>query len=239
MSGTDDTLLAGRRALVVGDDEIGCGIAERLRRAGAHTELLPLPPPDLLSVAPHLRNGLDVLVVNALPAAEPVPLAAATAAATADALARVVLAQRLMQAALAALRARGGRILLIGHRYGEAINEGLAAYNCAAWAQVGLMRTAAIEWGSHQITTNLVLPLADTAELRAARAQRPRVLEQLIGQLPLGRVGSPVEDVGGAVAFLASEAGAFINGEIVYADGGQHVAGPVLNPARFTASGRG
>jgi len=233
MSGSDQTLLAGRHALVVGDDEIGCGIAERLRRAGAGIETLPLSDPQALAAG--IGAELDVLVLNVLPAAEAAPLATAAPAATEHALARVALAQRLMQACLPALRVRGGRILLIGHRYGEAINEGLAAYNCAAWALVGLMRTAAIEWGPQQITTNLVLPLADTTEFRAALSQRPRVLEQLIAQLPLGRVGCPLEDVGGAVAFLASDAAAFINGEIVYADGGQHVAGPVLNPCRFMA----
>lgn len=233
MSTADATLLAGRHALIVGDDEIGCGIAERLRRAGAHTAALPLSESQPL--AADLDTRLDVLVLNVLPAAEPAPLATAASAATEHALGRVLLAQRLMQVYLPALSVRGGRILLIGHRYGEAINESLAAYNCAAWALVGLMRTAAIEWGPRQITTNLVLPLAATAELRGALAQRPRVLERLITQLPLGRVGCPLEDVGGAVAFLASDASAFINGEIVYADGGQHVAGPVLNPARFMA----
>jgi len=236
MSGPDQSLLAGRRALVVGDDEIGCGIAERLRRAGARIELLTLS--EAQPLAADLGAELDVLVLNVLPAAEAVPLATAELAATEQALACVVLAQRLMQACRPALSVRGGRILLIGHRYGEAINEGLAAYNCAAWALVGLMRTAALEWGPRQITTNLVLPLADTAQLRRALAQRPRVLEQLIAQLPLGRVGDPLEDVGGAVAFLASDAAAFINGEIVYADGGQHVAGAVLDPARFTAATR-
>jgi NAD(P)-dependent dehydrogenase (short-subunit alcohol dehydrogenase family) len=233
MSGTGDTLLAGRHALIVGNDEIGCGIAERLRRAGADAECLPL------SLEAHLPSGLDVLVLNVLPAAEPAPLATAARDGTEHALACVVLAQLVMQKCLHALSARGGRIVLIGHRYGEAVNDGLVAYNCAAWALVGLMRTAALEWGPRQITTNLVLPLADTAELRAAVAQRPRVLGQLIAQLPLGRVGCPVEDVGGAVAFLASDAGAFINGEIVYADGGQHVAGAVLNPARLRAPTRG
>jgi len=51
--------------------------------------------------------------------------------------------------------------------------------------------------------------------------------------LPLRRAGDPVEDVGGAAALLASDTMGWVNGEVVYADGGQHVAGPVLNPARF------
>ena len=55
-----------------------------------------------------------------------------------------------------------------------------------------------------------------------------------MSQLPLRRVGDPVEDIGGAAAFLASDAVCFVNGQVVCADGGQQVAGPVLNPARFT-----
>ena len=55
----------------------------------------------------------------------------------------------------------------------------------------------------------------------------------MIGQLPLGRLGDPVEDVGGAALFLASDACCFVNGETLHGDGGQHLAGPVLNPARF------
>ena len=39
----------------------------------------------------------------------------------------------------------------------------------------------------------------------------------------------------GAVLFLVSDAVNFVNGEIIHADGGQHVAGPVLNPSKFTA----
>jgi enoyl-[acyl-carrier-protein] reductase (NADH) len=55
----------------------------------------------------------------------------------------------------------------------------------------------------------------------------------MLAQLPLQRAGDCVEDVGGAALFLVSDAANFINGEVVHADGGQHVAGPVLNPIKF------
>jgi NAD(P)-dependent dehydrogenase (short-subunit alcohol dehydrogenase family) len=109
----------------------------------------------------------------------------------------------------------------------------MGAYNTAAWALVGLTRTAAVDWGQYQIATNLLLPLADTPEYRGYHARRAKLLDLLVTQIPLGRVGDPIEDVGGAAVFLASDAVNFVNGEIVYGDGGEHTAGPVLNPGRF------
>jgi enoyl-[acyl-carrier-protein] reductase (NADH) len=55
----------------------------------------------------------------------------------------------------------------------------------------------------------------------------------MTSQLSMGRLGDPVEDIGGAAVFLAGDSANFINGEIVHADGGQHIAGPVLNPGKF------
>jgi 3-oxoacyl-[acyl-carrier protein] reductase len=233
-------VLAERRAIVVGDDELGVGIAARLTQAGALVRLVgcggtsePIGPALRATVTE--LGGIDILIVNVLPEAHPAALDATSMHTLDAALARVAIAWEAMQEAFLPLRAQGGRIIIIGHRYGETINEGLAAYNAAAWALVGLTRSAAVDWGQHQITTNMVLPLAVTSELRAALERRPRVLELLLSQLPLRRAGDPVEDIGGAVVFLASDDAGFINGEIVHADGGQHVAGPVLNPIRFAA----
>jgi len=222
-------VLENRRALVVGDDELGAGIALRLERAGALVQLVAAGD----AAAALAEQPLDVLVLNALPAAAPAPLDAMSTQTLEAALGAVRHTAQLMQAFFPQLRQRGGRILLIGHRYGESVSEGLAAYNAAAWSLVGLTRSAAVDWGQYQITTNLILPLAATRELHSAREQRPRVIELLIAQLPLGRLGDPADDVGAAAVFLASEDAGFINGEVVHADGGQHVAGAVLSPARF------
>ncbi len=105
--------------------------------------------------------------------------------------------------------------MLVGHRYGESVSEALGAYNAAAWGLVGLARTAAVEWGQYQITTNVLLPLARTAEFEAAHARRPGIIDLLVSQLPLRRVGDPEEDIGGAAAFLASDAACFVNGEVL------------------------
>jgi 3-oxoacyl-[acyl-carrier protein] reductase len=182
-----------------------------------------------------LASPLDVLVCNLLPAAAPRLLEHLDTMALDHALHRVRSTAAAMRAALPSLRESGrGRIVLVGHRYGESVSEALGAYNTAAWSFVGLARTAAIEWGQHQIATNVLLPLAHTAEFDAARTRRPKVIDLLVSQLPLRRVGDPVEDIGGAAVFLASDAACFVNGQVVCADGGQQVAGPVLSPARFT-----
>lgn len=236
-------MLADVAALVVGADDIGTGIAQRFERERAQAMLLeydePLrTSPGCLAAAIDAciaRSGrLDVLVCNLLPPALPLDLEQTEPAVLESALAALQGCAAAMRAALPALRDSGrGRIVLVGHRYGETVAEALGAYNSAAWGLVGLMRTAAVEWGPHQITTNLLLPVARTAEFTAAHARRPGVIDRLAAQLPLRRVGDPERDIGGAAAFLASDTACFVNGEVLYADGGQHVAGPVLNPARF------
>lgn len=260
MNGTAG-LLTKRKAVILGLDAIGLGIATRFVREGAQIALvdvggtagLPsgdgalgaatiIPSDDRSSVAvgeatlaaTRALGGLDILVCNFLPAADPCALERLDAASIDRALRSVTLTVAAMHAALPALRESGrGRIVLIGHRYGETVGEGLGAYNSAAWGLVGLARTVAVEWGQFQIATNVLLPLARTAEFDAARSRRPQVIDLLVSQLPLRRVGDPIEDVGGAAVFLASDAACFVNGQVVCADGGQQVAGPVLNPVRF------
>jgi len=255
-------LLAGRQALVVGLDEIGAGIARRFVREGAKVASLSIDDERQVTLArdegfvasetsvrvadpervgsavremtAKLAAPLDALVCNLLPAATPRLLEHLEAVALDAAFCRVRSTVAAMRAALPALRESGrGRIVLVGHRYGESVSEALGAYNAAAWSVVGLARTAALEWGQHQIATNVLLPLAQTAEFDAARTRRPKVIDLLVSQLPLRRVGDPVEDIGGAAAFLVSDAVCFVNGQVICADGGQQVAGPVFNPARF------
>jgi NAD(P)-dependent dehydrogenase (short-subunit alcohol dehydrogenase family) len=149
-------------------------------------------------------------------------------------LAAVTATHAAMQAALPYLRAAdGGRIINVGHRYGESANHATGAYNAAAWALVGLTRTAAVDWGQYQIATNLLLPVTDTPEYRSYHARRAQLLDLMVAQLPLRRMGDPVEDIGGAALFLANDAANFINGEVIHGDGGQHIAGPILNLAKF------
>lgn len=231
-------LLSNRAALVLGDDEIAAGIAQRFGHEGARVESAPwptnMPIAQLVAARIAQLGHLDILVLSPLCKATVCPLSGADEDAIDASLSRVSSTQTAMRAAFPALSRGGrGRILLIGHAYGEAVNEGLAAYNSAAWALIGLARSAAVEWGAHQITTNLLLPLAQTRELETARNRRPQIIDRLIAQLPLRRVGDPVQDIGGAATLVVSDLMRFVNGAVIHADGGQHVAGAVLNPAKF------
>lgn len=248
--------LEGRTALVYGADAIGRGIALAFAREGAKVAVLDADAdtaravadeiPEALAVvvdptdaasfqaatsaAAERFGGIDVLANNPLPA----PVVAPLEAQRLDSLVAVQAAAFAMQAVFPFMRdGGGGRIVNVGHRYGESVSEAIGGYNAAAWALVGLTRTAAVDWGRHQIATNLLLPFAETPELALARELRPHVLEVLIGQLPLGRAGEPVDDVGAAAVFLACDEASFINGQVVHADGGLHVAGPPLSPAKF------
>lgn len=260
-------LLANRVLILIGADEIGAGIARRFSREGASVAVLDQLGTRAASVAAQLTLGnpassteveyndpqtivtaihraahsfgrIDILVTNTLPPALPIPLESHTDTAFSSAFNSTVIAASAMRAVLPFMRTvGGGRIVHIGHRYGETVGEAIAPYNCAAWSLVGLTRTAALEWGQYQITTNLLLPVAATDEFRSARAARPGIIDLLTEQLPLRRVGDPIEDIGGAALFLASADACFVNGQTLFADGGQHTAGPVLNPAKFAARG--
>jgi len=250
------TDLVGKTAIVFGADAIGGGIAVGLARAGARltvfdvdvarAEAVTADIADARAIAVTLGDsaslieavratcGADILVNNPLPAPRPAALETQATAHFTEAFAAVQAAALVMQAVFPEMKARGGgRIINIGHRYGEAVNEGIAPYNAAAWALVGLTRTAAVDWGQHQIATNLLLPFADTPELADARLRRPKVIDLLTNQLALGRAGDPIDDIGGAALFLASDDARWINGQTIYADGGQSIAGPVLNPVKF------
>jgi NAD(P)-dependent dehydrogenase (short-subunit alcohol dehydrogenase family) len=231
-------LLDGKSIIVIGADQIGAGIARRLALEGAHLAVLDEQDPRSIGAAVNSAatrlGGVYALINNLLPMPALAPLERQTSAMFGEAFARVEAAVCAMQAAMPFMRDAGqGRIVNIGHRYGDSVNEGVAAYNAAAWALVGVTRTAALEWGRHQIATNLLLPLADTTELQRAHAKRPNIINLMLSQIPLQRAGDCVEDIGGAALFLMSDAANFINGEVLYADGGQHIAGPVLNPIRF------
>jgi 3-oxoacyl-[acyl-carrier protein] reductase len=250
-----------KRAIVFGFDAIGHGIALRFAREGMAVAMIDSDEGEAELTAQLIRSrggsavvfktawddaqsavtraidqlgGLDVLVNNVLPVPHIGPLEEQSPTVFGTSFERVKAAAAAMQSALAPMRAAsGGRIINVGHRYGEDVNDGIAAYNAAAWALVGLTRTAAADWGQYQIATNLLLPLADTPEFRAWHERRAKLLDLLVGQLPLCRLGDAIEDIGAAALFLASEACNFVNGAVVYGDGGQHIAGPALNPGKI------
>jgi 3-oxoacyl-[acyl-carrier protein] reductase len=95
----------------------------------------------------------------------------------------------------------------------------LGHYGAAKAGVVALTMTAARELGPKGITVNVIAPgFIGTDTLRGILA--PATLEKLAQQIPLGRIGEPVE-VGRVVAFLASEAASYLNGVVLDISGGR------------------
>jgi 3-oxoacyl-[acyl-carrier protein] reductase len=124
----------------------------------------------------------------------------------------------LTQAVLQHMRAQGfGRILQIGSEVVEVGNPRFANYVAAKAAQLGQTRSWARELGPSGITVNLVAPGWIPTE-RASDATGAD-LDEYVAKVPLRRTGLP-EEVGRVVAFLASDAASFINGQKIAVNGG-------------------
>ena len=91
------------------------------------------------------------------------------------------------------------------------------AYACTKAAVIALTRSLALELGPSHIRVNCVAP--GCIETDMVRALGQETMDSLIGETPLGRLGTP-EDIAHAVAFFASEKAAFLTGQVLVADGG-------------------
>jgi len=137
-----------------------------------------------------------------------------------------------MQAAVPHMRALGGgRIINVAAPYGHTTFHNVGDAVATDWSLQGLTRAAAVEWGKYQILTNLLIPgLLDTPEFHRYRAENPAYVDGLIKQMPLRRLGDPIEDLGGAALLLASDEGCFITGQPIFSDGGQHINTAAFKP---------
>jgi 3-oxoacyl-[acyl-carrier protein] reductase len=118
------------------------------------------------------------------------------------------------------MKARAGRIINITSVVGSSGNPGQVNYAAAKAGIAGLTRALAREIGSRAITVNCVAPgFIDTDMTRALPAAQRN---QLLAQIPLGRLGRP-EDVAAAVLFLASPGAGYITGATVHVNGGMYM----------------
>lgn len=118
------------------------------------------------------------------------------------------------------LRRRRGRIVTISSVVGLLGNPGQTAYAAAKAGTLGFTKALAREVSSRDITVNAVAPGYIDTEMTEALPDSAR--DQLMAQIPLGRLGS-AEDVAGVVAFLLSEDAAYITGQVLSVDGGMHM----------------
>jgi 3-oxoacyl-[acyl-carrier protein] reductase len=115
------------------------------------------------------------------------------------------------------LRQRSGRIVNITSIAGVMGNAGQANYSASKAGMIGLTRSTAREVGSRGITCNAVA--AGVIDTEIWQGVPEASIQALLAMVPLARKGTP-EDVAEAVAFLASDAAAYITGQVLNVDGG-------------------
>jgi len=120
---------------------------------------------------------------------------------------------------LAAAKERG-RLVLVTSPAGVEGSGGIPVYGPVKAAQRALAKSLAREWGPLGVTVNCIAPVAETPALEYAFNERPELKTRVEERTALRRIGDAERDIGGVVAFLASDAGGYITGQTVVCDGG-------------------
>ncbi|WP_216828745.1 3-oxoacyl-ACP reductase FabG [Alkalihalobacterium elongatum] len=125
-----------------------------------------------------------------------------------------------LQACLPHLKqAEYGRVVITSSITGPVTGyAGWSHYAASKAAQLGFMRTAALELADHQITVNAVMPGNVLTEGLAGLGED--YLKDMAASIPLKKLGT-VEDIAYAAVFLASKEAGFITGQTLIVDGGQ------------------
>lgn len=240
--------LDGRRALVAGASsgigraaavalaEAGAGVtlaarsADRLAAlaaemvaAGMPAHTLPLDISDVAATEAALAaTGRFDILVNSAGLARHSP-ALATTTADFDAVAGLNLrgAYFLTRAVAAGLVAAGrpGSLINISSQMGHVGGPDRAVYAATKHALEGMTKAMAIEWAPHGIRVNTIAPTFIRTPLAEQTLADPERRAWILSKIKLGRLGE-VEDIMGAVVFLASNASALVTGTSLLIDGG-------------------
>ena len=127
------------------------------------------------------------------------------------------LAQAVAQGLIAA--GRPGSLITISSQMGHTGGVDRSVYCASKHAVEGFTKAMAIEWGSHGIRVNTVCPTFIRTPLTEGTFADPERVAWITEKIRLGRVGQ-VEDVMGAVLYLASDASALVTGSALRVDGG-------------------
>ncbi|MFZ7091288.1 SDR family NAD(P)-dependent oxidoreductase [Primorskyibacter sp. 2E233] len=242
---TPSLRLDGKRALVTGASSgIGQACAVALAEAGAHVicaargldrlnetvdamqvegwsaEALAIDISDLEAMRKALAGvSLDV-VVNSAGLARHSP-ALETTPEDFDVVMGVNLraAYFLSVAAAKSMSDRGGSIIHISSQMGHVGGIDRAVYCASKHGLEGMIKSMAIEWGKAQIRVNSICPTFIRTPLTEQTFNNPERAAWIAEKIKLGRVGE-VEDIMGAVLYLASDASALVTGTSLLIDGG-------------------
>ena len=115
------------------------------------------------------------------------------------------------------MRQRYGRIVNISSVVGHIGNVGQAHYSASKSAILGFSKSLAMEIATRNVTVNMVVPGFINTDMTSVLDERVR--ENLLSNIPMGRMGQP-EEVANAVVFLASSQSSYITGSTIFVDGG-------------------
>jgi 3-oxoacyl-[acyl-carrier protein] reductase len=118
------------------------------------------------------------------------------------------------------LRQRHGRIINISSVVAETGNAGQANYVAAKAGLIGLTRAIAVEVASRSITVNAVAPGFIVSAMTDALP--PKVQEELLARIPLGRMGQDSE-VAAAIVYLSSDEAGYVTGHVLDVNGGMRM----------------
>ena len=118
----------------------------------------------------------------------------------------------------------GGKAIVISSIAGIKGSDVLGAYSISKTADLGLVRSLAVEWGPKNITVNALCPGIIKTDFAKALWDNPEILASVEKNAPLKRIGTP-DEVAGAAILLASSSGSFITGQKIVMDGGVTIGG--------------
>jgi NAD(P)-dependent dehydrogenase (short-subunit alcohol dehydrogenase family) len=121
---------------------------------------------------------------------------------------------------LPGMASRGsGSFIIVGSIGGILANTVIGAYGMSKAADHHLVRNLAAEWGPKNVRVNAIAPGLVRTEFARALWEDDKRRQEREQATPLRRLGEP-KDIGGIAVFLASEAAAFMTGQVIVADGG-------------------
>ena len=239
--------LSGKRAIVTGSTRgIGLAIAQAFVEEGAQVVISSENDADTGRVASELGQpglaadvtsdddlaalvefalcelgGIDILVCNAGITGQPGPFASLDM----DDYDRVMALNLRSQVVLANLAlphiaaGGGGAAVLMSSLSALRGNGQINAYALSKAGVSQLARNLAVEWGPKNVRVNAIAPGFIATELAKPLLENEAFMARRMQMTPLRRPGTP-EEIAGVALFLASEAGGFVTGQTICADGG-------------------